>query len=93
MKWQMITYICQIQSRDTLHVPISAVLSLLHHHCYSCQKTKLRLHTPISTVVHAKVVCVPKILPIGIFLSHTLRFKIIAPWDMSQYENSSRISL
>ena len=39
-------------------------------------------HTPISTVVHAEVVCAQKILPIGIFLSHTLRSKIIAPWDI-----------
>ena len=31
-----------------------------------------RLHTPISTIVHAVVVCAPKILPIGIFLSYTL---------------------
>ena len=48
-------------------------LALLH--CHSCQKTKSRLHTPVSTVVRAEVqvVCVPKILPIGIFLSHTLR--------------------
>ena len=39
------------------------------------QKTKSRLHTPVSTVVRAEVqvVCAPKILPIGIFLSHTLR--------------------
>ena len=54
---------------------------------------KSRLHTPISTVVHAKVVCAPKILPIGIFPSHILRSKIIALWDMSQYQNSLRISL
>ena len=27
------------------------------------------------------------------FLSHILRSKIIAPWDMSQYQNSPRISL
>ena len=72
---------------------ISAVLSLLYHHCYPCQKTKSRLHTLISTVVHAEVVCAPKILPIGIFLSHTLRSKITAPWDMSQYQNFTRISL
>ena len=39
------------------------------------------------------VVCAPKILPIGIFLSHTFRSKIIAPWDMSQYQNFPRISL
>ena len=35
-----------------------------------------------TTVVHdrcSKVVCVPKILLIGIFLSHTFRSKIIAP--------------
>ena len=31
---------------------ISAVLSLLSHHCYSCQKMKSRLHTQKSTVVH-----------------------------------------
>ena len=55
-------------------------------------ETKSRLHTPISTVVHVEVVCILKILPIGIFLSHTLRSKIIAPWDMSQYQNSPRIS-
>ena len=72
---------------------MSAVLSLLYRHCYSCQKTKSRLHIPISTVVHAEVVCAPKILPIGIFLSHTLRSKITAPWDMSQYQNFTRISL
>ena len=30
---------------------------------------------------------------IGIFLSHTSRFKIISPWDMSQYQNFPRISL
>ena len=72
---------------------ISSVLGLLYHHCYSCQKTRSRLHTPISTVVHAKVVCAPKMLPIGIFLSHILRSKIIALWDMSQYQNSPRISL
>ena len=28
-----------------------------------------RPHTTISTIVHAEVVCAPKILPIGIFLS------------------------
>ena len=72
---------------------ISSVLGLLYHHCYSCQKTRSRLHTPISTVVHAEVVCAPKMLPIGIFLSHILRSKIIALWDMSQYQNSPRISL
>ena len=72
---------------------ISAVLSLLFHHCYSSKKTKSRLHTPFSTVVHAKVVCTPKILPIGIFLSHSSRSKIIASWDMSQYQNSPCISL
>ena len=55
--------------------------------------TKSRLHTPISTLVHAEVICAPKILPIGIFLSHTLRSKITAPWDMSQYQNFTRISL
>ncbi|RMX60346.1 hypothetical protein pdam_00021548, partial [Pocillopora damicornis] len=33
---------------------ISAVLSLLYHHCYSLQKTKSRLLTLISTVVHAE---------------------------------------
>ena len=27
------------------------------------------------------------------FLSHILRSKIISPWDMSQYQNSPRISL
>ena len=48
-------------------------------HYYSCQTTKSRLHTPISTVVHAEVVCAPKFLPISIFLSHTLRSKITAP--------------
>ena len=52
---------------------------MLYHHCYSCQKTKSRPHTPISTAVHAEVVCAPKILPIGIFLSHTFRSKIIVP--------------
>ena len=41
---------------------IYAVLSLLYHHCYSCQKTKSRLHTPDLTVVNAQVVCTPKIL-------------------------------
>ena len=30
---------------------------------------------------------------ISIFLSHTSRFKIISPWDMSEYQNSPRISL
>ena len=60
---------------------------------YSCQKTKSRLHIPISTVVHAEVVCAPTILPIGIFLHHILRSMIIALWDMSQYQNSPRISL
>ena len=45
-------------------------------HSYSCKMTKSRLHTPISTVVHAEVVCTPKFLPISIFLSHTLRSKI-----------------
>ena len=70
-----------------------AVLSLLYHHCYSCQKTKSRLHTSISTVVHTEVVCALKILPIAIFLSHTLRSKIIAPWDMSQYQIFPRILL
>ena len=49
---------------------------LAFHHFYSCQKTKLRLHTPISTVVHAEVVCAPKILPFGIFLRFS---KITAP--------------
>ena len=84
----------------TLTTCVSVVVSgdffrfgLLYHHCYSCQKTKSRVHTPISTVVHAEVVCAPKILPIGIFLSHILRSKIIALWDMSQYQNSPRISL
>ena len=62
-------------------------------HCYSCKMTKSRLHTPISTVVHAEVVCTPKFLPISIFLSHTLRSKITAPWNMSQHQNSLRISL
>ena len=62
-------------------------------HYYSCQTTKSRLHTPISTVVHAEVVCAPKFLPISIFLSHTLRSKITAPLNMSQYQNSRRISL
>ena len=57
----------------------SFFVSLLVRHRYSCQKTKWRLHTPISTVVHAEVVCTPKILPIGFFLDHTLRSKIIAP--------------
>ena len=38
-------------------------------------------------------VCALKILLIGIFLSHTLRSKITAPWDMSQYQNFTRISL
>ena len=38
-------------------------------------------------------VCAPKILPIGIFLGRTLRSKIIAPCDMSPYQNSPRISL
>ena len=74
-------------------VVISAVLSLFCHYCYFCNKTMSRLHTPISTVVHAKVVCAPKMLPIGIFLSHILRSKIIAPWNMCQYQNSPRISL
>ena len=46
---------------------VSAVLSLLCHHCYSWLKTKSKLRTPISTVVHAAVVCGPKILPIGFF--------------------------
>ena len=63
-----------------------AVLSLLYRHCYSCQKTKSRLHIPISTVVHAKVVCAPKILPIGIFHSYSLQSEIISPRDMSQYQ-------
>ena len=72
---------------------ISAVWSLLYHHCYSCKKAKLRLHSPILTVVHAEVVCVPKILPIGIFFSQTLRSKIIAPWNMSQYQNSPCLKL
>ena len=62
-------------------------------HYYSCQTTKSRLHTPISTVVHAEVVCAPKFLPISIFLSHTLRSKITAPLNMSQCQNSGRISL
>ena len=62
-------------------------------HSYSCKMTKSRLHTPISTVVHAEVVCTPKFLPISIFLSHTLRSKITAPWNMSQHQNSLRISL
>ena len=48
---------------------------------------------PISTVVHAEVVCTPKFLPISIFLSHTLRSKITAPWNMSQHQNSLHISL
>ena len=30
-----------------------------------------------------EVVCAPKILPIGIFLSYTSRFKITSPWDVS----------
>ena len=38
------------------------------------------------------MVCAPTILQIGIFLSHILRSKIIALWDMSQYQNSPRIS-
>ena len=37
--------------------------------------------------------CALKILPIAIFLSHTLRSKIIAPWDMSQYQIFPRILL
>ena len=35
----------------------------------------------------------PKFLSISIFLGHTLRSKITAPWNMSQYRNSLRISL
>ena len=31
------------------------------------------------TVIYAEVVCAPKILPIGIFLGRSLRFKITAP--------------
>ena len=53
-------------------------LVLICHHCYSCCMTKSRLHTPISTVAHAEVVWAPKIVPNGIFLSHSLRSKIIA---------------
>ena len=41
--------------------------------------TKSKLYTPILTVIHAEVVCTPKILPIGIFLGRSLRFKITAP--------------
>ena len=51
----------------------SALLSLPFHHCYSCQKTKSKLHTPILTVVHREVVCAPKILPFGIFLTCSFR--------------------
>ena len=40
-----------------------------------------------------EVVCAPKILPIGIFLSYTSRFKITSPWDVSPYQNSPCISL
>ena len=54
---------------------------------------KDEIKTPVSTVVHAAVVCGPKILPIAFFLSHTLRSKIIAPWNMSQYQKPPRISL
>ena len=71
----------------------SALLSLPFHHCYSWQKTKSKLHTPILTVVHTEVVCAPKILPLGIFLTCSFRSTITAPWDMSQYQNSLRISL
>ena len=66
---------------------ISVVLSLLVRHCYSCLKIKSRLHILISTVVHAEVVCAPKILPIGFFLDHTLRSKIIAPSIPKLFEN------
>ena len=59
---------------------------LAYRHCYSCQKTKSRLHIPISTVVHAEVVCAPKILPIGIFHSYSLQSEMISPWDLSQYQ-------
>ena len=38
--------------------------------CYSCQKTKSRLHTPISTVVHREVVCAPNILSQHCILGH-----------------------
>ena len=41
---------------------ISAVLSLFCHHCFSCYKTKSRLHTPISTVVRTEVICALTIL-------------------------------
>ena len=40
-----------------------------------------------------EVVCAPKILLIGIFFGRTLQSKIIAPCDMSPYQNSPRISL
>ena len=46
------------------------------------QGCTLRFRPLFTTVVHdrcSKVVCVPKILLIGIFLSHTFRSKIIAP--------------
>ena len=34
----------------------------------------------------------PKFLSVSIFLGHTLRSKITAPWNMSQYQNSLSIS-
>lgn len=55
----------------------STVLSLLCHHCNSCYKMMSRLQTTISTVVHVEAVCASKILPIGIFITLSLRSKIL----------------
>ena len=64
------------------------------HHCYSIHNTEPRLHTMISTVVHAKAVCAQKIHPIGNFFTLSLRSKVIAHWpQMSHFQKSLRIAL
>ena len=62
-------------------VVVSGVLCrfmLLCHQCCSCYRMMSRLHTTISTVVHVEAVCASKILPIGIFITLSLRSKILS---------------
>ena len=72
---------------------ISAVLGFLCHYCFSCYQTKSRLHTTISTVVHAEAVCAHKIHLFGNFFIRSLRSEIIAPWKVSRFQKSPRITL
>lgn len=67
---------------------ISAILGFLYPQCSSFHKTKSRLHTSISTVVHAETVCAPRINLICNFFTHSLRYKIIISWLMSDFQKS-----